>query len=86
MTDLGLRNKKQSNSKFLTVNLELLCVPYYMIALAYHSIFRMNLICLYNKDIADYVKLKRQIRCRHEDKRSSKIMPPIVAMMSIIVY
>ena len=86
MTDLALRNKKQSNSKFLTANLELLCISFDIIALAYHSIFRMNFICLYNKDIADYVKQKRQIRCRHEDKRSWETMPPIVAMMGIIVY
>ena len=69
MTDLGLRNKKQSNSKFLTANLELLCVSFDIIALAYHSIFRMNFICLYNKDIADYIKQKRQIRYRQKDKR-----------------
>ena len=69
MTDLGLRNKKQSNSKFLTANLELLCVSFDIIVLAYHSIFRMNLICLYNKDIADYIKQKRQIRYRQKDKR-----------------
>ena len=86
MTDLGLRNKKQSNSKFLTANLELLCISFDIIALAYHSIFRMNFICLYNKDIADYVKQKRQIRYRQKDKRSWETMPPIVAIMSIIVY
>ena len=32
-----------------------------MIALAYHSISRRNLICLNNKDVADYVKLKSEI-------------------------
>ena len=69
MTDLGLRNKKQSNSKFLTANLELLCVSFDIIVLAYHSIFQMNLICLYNKDIADCIKQKRQIRYRQKDKR-----------------
>jgi len=83
---LDLRNKKQSNSKFLTANLELLCVPYYMIALAYHSISRRNVIYLNNKDVTDYIKLKSYIRCRQEDKRSWEIIPLIVAIMLIVVY
>jgi len=32
-----LRKIKQSNSKFLVTNLELLCMPYYIIALDYYT-------------------------------------------------